>query len=339
MNRGMNFAGGAMLARNLYNNRAGLRNAIVSRFRSSFGRNKKMAMSGIGVTSQYDRKQVYRKKSMPRYKRKAWRRFKNKVLAVSTKQLGSNTIVRNNLVQSTMNLVTGNDRIQNSIQLALYPVRSTDPLLDDLNQIMSDTRLNTTSKVMFCSGILDLTIRVQSLFAGGASVSPNGNPTFSVELDIYEISMRGATGQSGEATDLASAFNIAHTDTGTIPGFPSGLTRDSRGWTPWDGTSALSQHKIKIWKKTKYFLSSEQTATYQIRDPKTHFFTKDSVPGASSANWPGVTRWLYIIWNPVPGYNYVASPNNDNVRVNIGVTRKYLYKLNEDDTDYDAFNL
>lgn len=294
----------------------------------------KYASSGQGVTSQYDRKLIYRKKRMPKRKKLNWKRFKQKVLAVSTKSLGTTTIVRNSLIQQTKNLIPGEDVTQNRIVYALYPVKSTNAELDDVNQITGDSRLKPSSKIIFQSGVLDMTIRPQTLLAGSGST---GNPSnLSVEIDIYEISMRSATGQSGEATDLADAFDKGHVDTGTVPGFVSQLAQNTRGWTPFDCPEALSQYKIKIWKKTKYFLSSEQTLTYQVRDPKTHLFTKDSVPSASSANWPGVTRWLYIAWKPIPGYNYVAAPNNDNIRLNIGCTRKYMYKINEDSTDYDA---
>jgi len=148
--------------------------------------------------------------------------------------------------------------------------------------------------------------------------------------------MGGATGQTNEAVDLLTAFSIGTTDTANIPGLATGLTSTTRGWTPFDSTAALSQHRIKIWKKTKYFLSPQQTATYQFRDPKRHIFSKDSIPSSTSANWPGVTKWLLIVYKPTPGYNYVDSPNNDISELDIGVTRKYMYKINEDSTDYDA---
>lgn len=339
-NRYANYGLIGSAARYLYNNRQGLRNGILSRFRmrnmSTTQTRGKMYSSAQGVTNQYDRKLIYRKKSMPRFKRSAWKKFKSKVIAVSTKSLGSSTVVRNTLITSNLNLLPGNNNVQNTVQLALYPVRSTTTELDDVNQIATDTRLNNSSKIIFMSGVLDLTLRVQTVWSGIGPPSPAGNPSFSVEIDIYELSMRGATGQSGEATDLSDAFDKGHTDTGNIPGAVTGLTKNTRGWTPFEANEALSQHKIKIWKKTKYFLSSEQTLTYQMRDPKTHLFSKDSIPSAASANWPGVTKWLYIVWKPVPGYNYVAAPNNDQINVIFGVTRKYLYKINQDSTDYDA---
>lgn len=43
------------------------------------------------VTTQYDTRLQYRKKSMPRWKRKAWKRFSQKVNAVNLKNHGTYT--------------------------------------------------------------------------------------------------------------------------------------------------------------------------------------------------------------------------------------------------------
>lgn len=339
--RALNYGTGMGIARFAYNNR----NALASRARQMmFGRSRTATgtrsryTSGIGVTSQYDKKIIYRKKNMPRYKKSRWRKFKNKVVAVSTKSLGTNTVVRNTLLQFDIQLIPANADTHGLAQVALYPMRQTTlAYLDDVNSIsVNDTRMSSpTSKIMFMSGVLDLTMRIQSLLKTTPPVT--GNPSLGAEVDVYEISWNKDSGQSGEAIDLINAFNIGHVDTGTIPGGTTNLLSTQRGWTPFDCPSALSQHRIKIWKKTKYFLSAEQTATYQMRDPKTHVFSRDNVPGSSSANWPGVTKWLLIVWKPLPGYNYVAAPDNDVIRLNIGVTRKYMYKVNQDSTDYDAY--
>lgn len=327
------------VARYMYNNRQGFQNMISARRARSFSGTRtgtqNRVTSGIGVTSQYDRKLVYRKRTMPRFKKRRWRKFKQRVLAVSEKTLGTSTIVRNNLITNTFNMTPANSTNQNYVQLALYSVYSAGS--DDLNDIKiisGDTRLKNSSKIIFQSGILDITMRLQSQLAQSPAT---GNSSLSAEIDVYELSMNSTTGQSGEATDLVSAFTNGHTDTSNIPGLTTALQATSRGWTPFDCPEALSQYKIKIWKKTKYFLSAEQTATYQIRDPKRHIFSKDSIPTAQSVNWQGVTRWVFIVFKPVPGYNYVASPNNDNLILNVGVTRKYMYKINEDSTDYDAY--
>lgn len=334
--RPLGYGAGMQLARTAYNNR----NRIVSVVRNSmFNRTRSMTQnrvtSGQGVTSQYDKKVIYRKRYMPRYKKRRWRKFKNRVLAVSTKSLGSNTVVRNSLIQSTLALIPGNDVVQNFVQLALYGVRSGSDWLNDLNEISTDTRLSATSKIIFQSAVLDITMRAQSIPSSGIAT---GNPSIGLEVDVYEIIWNGPTGQIGEANNLEGAFNVGATDTAVIPGQTNALVPTNRGWTPFDANAALSQHRIKILKKTKYFLSAEQTATYQIRDPKSHIFSKDSIPGGDSTNWPGITRWIWIQWKPIPGYNYILSPNNDQARLNIGVTRKYMYKINEDSTDYDMYN-
>lgn len=336
-NRYANYGAAGAIARYAYNNRLGLARMARSRLnmasRYATGSYNRVT-SGQGVTSQYDKKTIYRKKYMPRNKKKRWRKFKNRVLAVSTKSLGSNTIVRNNATGPPFALIPGNEQSQTIIQLALYPVRHTGAdSLNDLEEIMQDSRLQATSKIIFQSAVLDITMRFRSQLATQAT----GNPSIGAEVDVYECTWNNASGQSGEAGTLIDAFVNAATDTATIPGQTTALIPGNRGWTPFDGNAALSQHRIKILKKTKYFLSAEQTATYQIRDPKTHIFSKDSIPSATSCNWPGVTRWILIVWKVLPGYNYVAAPNNDVGTLFVGFTRKYMYKINQDSTDYDCY--
>lgn len=333
-NRYANYGGAFSLAQYAYRNR----NAIASRARQFMmnrtrTNTRTRVSSGQGVTSQYDRKLIYRKRYMPRRKKRAWRKFKNKVVAVSTKSLGSNTVVRNDLIQSDFALIPTATTAQNVIQLALYAVRSNINYLNDVNEISNDTRLNPSSKMIFMSGVLDITMRFQTLLSSLST----GNPSLSAEVDLYEMQWNGPSGQSGEATNIQECFANGATDTAVIPGQATTLDFNSRGWTPFDGNSALSQHKIKIIKKTKFFLSSEQTATYQLRDPKTHVYTKDAIPSTASANWQGVTKWIFIVWKVIPGYNYVAAPNNDIARLNVGFTRKYMYKINQDSTDYDMY--
>lgn len=336
--RALTYGGIMTAAQYLNNNRRALQNAFMSRRAGTFTRtmNGKRMTSGQGVTSQYDRRLIYRKKTMPRIKKRRWRRFKNRVLAVSTKSLGSNTIVRNNLTQSDIALTPSNASFQQLVQIALYPVRSDSAdSLNDVNEIMSDSRFLASSKAIFCSAVLDITMRFQSLLQPNPAT---GNPNLGAEVDVYEVSWNEASGQTGEAGSLIDCFTIGATDTTTIPGQANALTPNSRGWTPFDANAAISQHRLKVWKKTKYFLSGEQTATYQVRDPKTHYFSKDAIPNATSANWRGVTKWILIVWKVLPGYTYVDAPNNDVARLNIGFTRKYMYKINQDSTDYDCFN-
>ena len=107
------------------------------------------------------------------------------------------------------------------------------------------------------------------------------------------------------------------------------------GTTPFDFTSALSNFKIKVLKKTKYFLPFGHQMTYQIRDPKNRSFMKDSVLDMQGSNYPGVTKHLLLVAKGLPG-SALTNTSGDNpyqVILSIGLTRKYAYKLNEDDED------
>ena len=65
---------------------------------------KKRQTSGLGVTQQHDRRMVYRKRRMSRRLKRRWRNFSRKVLSVSEKDLGSRTVVRNDLINITVNM-------------------------------------------------------------------------------------------------------------------------------------------------------------------------------------------------------------------------------------------
>lgn len=75
--------------------------------------------------------------------------------------------------------------------------------------------------------------------------------------------------------------------------------------------------------------------TYQIRDPKRHVWSNTKIGSWESGNMPKATRWLLFIAKSVPGYDMDGTGR---VRIDIGVTRKYMYKINKSSRDADASN-
>jgi len=283
--------------------------------------NTRRGSSGGGITTQYDRSRVYRKKRMPRRKKKQWKRFVRKVQAANDKTLGSYTIVKNDAVSVT-NTVNTTDQGYKSF--ALYPLKDgTNAWLNDMADIATELSANPDStKWGFKSGVFDLTLQNVSLDAS------SGGSGFSVEVDIYEISSRDSWESYGNTPKtLEAIIGDGWTNTVTIN---TALTLARRGVTPFDATQALSAYKLKIWKKTKYFLAYGNTLTYQMRDPKSHFIDQQRMEDGNSDNWPGVTRWLLVIGKPTPG---VTLGTGGQMSLACGVTRKYLIKLNEDATD------
>lgn len=291
-------------------------------------RTRKRGRSGQGITNQYDRKTIYRRKRMPRRKRTRWTSFVKKVHAASERDLGSKTVVINDqeAITTTGTAATSDQSVG---FLALYPVTCSDivtqPQYRDLKRIAEiDNTIGGTGKFIFKSGVLDITVRNTSTDLVGQGIA--------CEMDIYELSFNKSFETLPVNKTPLEVFEQGFTDT---PAINAGLTQldiTSRGVTPWDCPQGLGQWGCKIHKKTKYFLGSGQTMTYQVRDPKRHVFDKQSLLDSTSANRRGVTKFIMFINKLVPGT--IPDPLVVS-RLDIGSTRKYLYKHNVDSADAD----
>lgn len=292
---------------------------------------RKRGHGGQGITTQHDRSLIYRKRRMRKRLRNRWKRFSKKVLAVSEKDLGSRTIIRNDQVDIPTLMTTAAASNHNRWYFMLYGNTSGTAYYNDLATIGLDTDLGSTGKLILKSGILDMTVRNSS-----ARLSTSLNPPITLEIDVYEITVGVELGQSGRAQSMSAIMVEGASDTATIPGHTTQISGNLRGWTPWDFPSVLSEYRVKIWKKTKYFLSENQTFTYQYRDPKRHALDKQrlSTPGEVCR---GLSRYFYFVFKPTPGYIYNdATP--DTYAISVGVTRKYLYKVDSNNQDFDTYN-
>ena len=131
---------------------------------------------GLGVTEQHDARRIYTKGYMPRRIKRRWKSFSKKVLAVSEKGLGSQTWVSNTF-QHITNTTAGNQLL---FDCGLYTSASgTNSVFNDLDQIGADIAnaattvasglaVGQSSKIIFKSAVLDLTIRNASTFTDGA---------------------------------------------------------------------------------------------------------------------------------------------------------------------------
>jgi len=181
-----------------------------------------------------------------------------------------------------------------------------------------------TTKFMFQSAVLDVTVRNTSYFVGSEN-----SPTVPIEMDVYEINV--GVNVDNTANDInvpENMFEKAQNDTKTIDGdLTTSLTIRQRGVTLWDLPTALARYKMKILKKTKYFLSPGQTMTYQYRDPGRHVMVKQRMLETSGYSRPSTTKTLLFVYKSVPGFQVGSLTNDATEQVDIGVTRKYLYKL------------
>jgi hypothetical protein len=264
---------------------------------------------------------------MPRFKRKRWVRFVKKVKAVENSTIGTRTRVFNNLLNYSDG--TGPDG-QLFKSVALYSNASATNNQDDLLKIMDeDPDIANSGKIQMISGIMDMTLVNRSVDGVSAGMG--------VELDVYLLTAKkrfeykDAAGalQSGNIEDVLADGNAT---AGIIGQNRVGIT--NRGATPFDFTTALSSFGIKVLSKKKYFLPPGNQMTYQIRDPKNHQFLKDDVRNIQGQNKPGATKLLLIVAKGLPG---AQAGDNYSIFLNVGITRKYAYKINEDDEDMTGF--
>lgn len=337
------------LARLAYNNRAPIRYAartvgdmvrrgyrnFANRQRSmrksklrSFRRAPPRMFSGQGVTNQHDVSNIYRKGRINKRRRKKWKSFVSRVHAVSEKELGSRTVVFNNLVTISNN-TSGQTT---NLTTCLYSLRSNQNWLDDLNTIAAlenagdptaaaGVTVDPTTKFMFQSGVLDLTVRNSSFQNDATSVGAK------MEVDIYEMMMsKDAIDGTTAFVHASQLFDEADLETKGIGG-GAGISIDSRGATPWDLTHALSRFGIKILSKKKYFVEAGGTFTYQARDPRRHVSTQIDMDDREGFNKKKWTKICYIVGKLVPGFTVGSLAGEFTEQLTVGCTRKYLYKL------------
>lgn len=304
-------------------------------------RNKKQT-SGIGVTDHYDARLIYRKRRMRPRMRRRWKQFKNKVLAVSEKGLGSQTVVFNTTI-SAFNAVAGE---QVYATCGLYTANSTVSYYNDMDSIgalnagavttpTTGLSVSASSKVIFKSAVLDLTIR------NASTVATAGGPVLTsearLEVDIYEVILKRADEEGAVYTTLADLFNQNSARTDPIGGAGTELSLITRGVTPFDLTYALSNFGIKILSKRKYQISNGDQITYQVRDPRRHVFPQRELTSTEGFAFRGLTRMVVIVGKLSPGLTKGASTGQYTERLEIGLTRKYFYKVENWSEDRTQF--
>ncbi len=283
--------------------------------------NRRRPTSGKGITNQYDRRLIYRKKHMPRGKKRRWASFVRKTHAASEKDLGSKTVVINN----QLSLSDSGAAVETRQLLGVVSLYN---MTDLRNITANDSTVNKTSKFLFQSGVLDITYRQLST----EHDETTGSLPISCELDVYEITASRSFQAVTGAQTLLQAFQDGFDDTTTISGAGTPIALGNRGATPWDGPESLSQFRIKIHKKTKYFLGYGQTMTYQVRDPKRHSLGKEYITTTTGNNCPGRTKFILFVQKVVPG---AVTGAGYTIQATVGHTRKFMYKIKEQSADKD----
>lgn len=277
-------------------------------------RAKKNVTYGRGVTIQHDAQQQYRKKRMPRRKRRQWAKFVRKVAAVNVRNLGTRTVIFN--TQMTFGS-TGTQ--QNWETFCLYGWNSSqaDSAFTCGNQDVQKIFNNDPEILKSGPPVAPINGKIQ-MHSAVMDVTICNNGVNSVEMDLYVIHHRKWVNKNR----LQEAFVAGTTNTGPInPSNTNEITYLKRGVTPFDIPNALSASGIKIVKKTKYFVpGSGGIVTYQVRDPKNHMVNADMMTNNSGFAWPGKTVSILIVQKNITGAS-------EGTTLNVGCTRKYSYTV------------
>lgn len=298
-------------------------------------RKRMTSNTGILGGTNADTRMIYRKKRMPRKKRRRWASFVKKVGAVEERGLGTRTVLFNDQISQINN---GASTQQSTLTLGLYGfVNSSYGWLNDMNQIgqleneanptaAAGATIDKNSKVIFTSSIMDVTLRNVSTFREGAVDKLASDAA--LELDIYEVYLRKEAGDIdgpgafGNLTDMLSRY-----DEPQIGGTGVELAIGDRGVSPFELGSALGRCGIKIMKKTKFFIPNGQTITWQCRDPKRHVCRYGELEKQDGWVRPGWTRTYFLIYKLVPGLLMGAADGTYKAAISVGITRKYAYKV------------
>lgn len=277
---------------------------------------------------------------MPFRRKRRWKSFVKKVHFVAEKELGTRSVLMNQQVVVT-NVVGGN---QLCLTTALYSANSTTSTwLNDIYQIgnmenASDPTSNAginiagSTKFLFQSGILDVTIRNTSLYNDGTSLITAGN----LEVDVYEIGIKNLA--ELDSTTYGHLSALLNWDVAKkIGGTGTNCAISLRGATPFEFPYAISRFGIKIYKKTKYEINSGNTITYQLRDPRRHVLEAKNMTHTNGFNQPGWTRVVYIIAKLVPGLTVGTGQGTYQEQLSVGITRKYTYKVEGANDDRDRY--
>lgn len=321
--RAFRYANAALNAYNvgkdMYNTYTSLRRVQRGRMSSRTATTKRRGQSGNFVTNQFDVKRIYRRRRMPRRKRVRWVRFKKRVDAVQFSGLGMTSIVFND-----SDVIATTSPNQNMGTICLYGLTGASGTdtpsqilgQNDLAKIASAGSYSADEKLMFRSGVLDVTARNQSESGG------------QIECDVYEYVWRRKSQMASGKAALVAGFTASG-----VYGLTPPLAITTRGTTPFQNSEAMSY--MKILKKTKFFLGENQTFTYQIRSPQNWVFDCGdiSVVGQLVEQQLGRTRGLLFVVKGVPTVNSAAP----SVELALGVTRTYEFKVEGETANRTGF--
>lgn len=272
------------------------------------------------TTIQKDYSTQYVRKSMPRRRKRVWKKFVKKVTAVQLGNAATKTVVYNDkLVQTS---TPGN---QGFCSVALYGVNGApdgnnaigyqdmlklfdnDP--DIKQQAVSGVNFPSGGKLHFNTAVIDLTLRNLG--------------EIDQEVDVYygyHIKNANNVNILGQISDSLYQSFVNTTSDPIVPGNTS-IGLGLRGTTPFDCSSVLSESGFHVLKKQKLVITPGKSVFLQHRDQKNRVMEMDNLLGIGYA-MKNVTYEILFVHKPS-----VSSANDELSTLGVGVTRKYGYSV------------
>lgn len=289
------------------------------------GASRKRSETGF-VTNQYDVKTTYRKRRMPRYKKKRWLRFKRKVLyaenSIGAKQCLVFRRVLNPTVSANAQSITsaflyGNNHISALGQSAVdIGAADCSDVYDSWRNTSTGGNSGDPGKINFTSAVLD--VELGNLGGEGYNNS--------LTIDVYHVrAKRRPPTQGGSMQGFAEFFNTSLTGT-TMPNMSSNNTTQlddaQAGVTPF--CAPMFCRFVEILSVKKVLLSVGQNTHFQLRLSKDRVYNNENRINGETALDRGVEGYMFIVQG-------VTSPTEFSVPCQyvVNATRTYHFRVNE----------
>lgn len=291
---------------------------------------RKAGRAAVGrtiTTVQRDYSKQYIRRPVSGKKRRMWKKFVKKVEAAGDKNLGLQTTLQN--YSESISLTDASQQKYGS--LALYSRVSSDlakvaATLDQQPGLDVNSRIDDTTRLMFRTGLIDITMRNTSYKKESVNSPESAYGECSLEVDIYTIKASKLFRKTNVIyVSIEEVINSGFSLQKEIGTGQSGMTLSNRGVTPFEAPQAIKDYGLKIMKKVKYFIPWGGQMTWQLRDPLNRNLNVGKMKDPNlGGNYIGSTTHFLIVMKPVTG---ISLSDLNVARLTVGVTKKYAFKV------------
>lgn len=288
---------------------------------------RKQSPYGIGVSFQHDSKNIYKRRAMPRYKKRKWVSFNKKVNAVIYKHQENRCYLDNGTWTQTGSAYVVGPPVQpagQGVMCFLHAGRNgneaTAPPWENAGMLAevfaSDTSIgNSGQKIQILSYVTDFTYKNTS--------------EADLELDIYIGYFRKTSKLSTFTGEIAKAEAETPATSGTA------IQMGLRGVTPFNLPAIMENSGWVITDKKKVFLREGVSGTYQIRSPRNVIVDSDTVSATGQYGnlyaLPYYTKGVMFIYKCAGNITTTAS-------LTVGCSRSCTYTFEGCDRRKNHYN-